>query len=79
MAFGVDPQAAFQVIRAVREQTAKPVMVKLSPNVTDITEIATAVEAAGEGIGHRTPAPGAWHREQHRSNSRGFAPERGAS
>lgn len=47
MAFGVDPQAAFQVIRAVREQTAKPVMVKLSPNVTDITEIATAVEEAG--------------------------------
>jgi dihydroorotate dehydrogenase (NAD+) catalytic subunit len=47
MAFGVDPQAAFSVIRAVREQTSKPVIVKLSPNVTDITEIATAVEAAG--------------------------------
>ena len=47
MAFGVDPQAAFQVIRAVREQTAKPLMVKLSPNVTDITEIAAAVEEAG--------------------------------
>ena len=47
MAFGVDPQAAFKVIRAVREQTAKPVMVKLSPNVTDITEIAAAVEEAG--------------------------------
>ena len=47
MAFGVDPKAAFSVIRAVREQTAKPVMVKLSPNVTDITEIAAAVEDAG--------------------------------
>jgi len=47
MAFGVDPQAAFKVIRAVRGQTAKPVMVKLSPNVTDITEIAAAVEEAG--------------------------------
>lgn len=47
MAFGVDPRAAFKVIRAVREKTAKPVMVKLSPNVTDITEIAAAVEEAG--------------------------------
>jgi dihydroorotate dehydrogenase (NAD+) catalytic subunit len=47
MAFGVDPRAAFSVIRAVREQTSKPVIVKLSPNVTDITEIATAVEEAG--------------------------------
>ena len=47
MAFGVDPQAAFSVIRAVRGQTSKPLIVKLSPNVTDITEIATAVEEAG--------------------------------
>lgn len=47
MAFGVDPQAAFRVIRAVRDQTSKPVIVKLSPNVTDITRIATAVEEAG--------------------------------
>jgi dihydroorotate dehydrogenase (NAD+) catalytic subunit len=47
MAFGVDPQAAFEVIRAVRSQTSKPVIVKLSPNVTDITEIAAAVEDAG--------------------------------
>jgi dihydroorotate dehydrogenase (NAD+) catalytic subunit len=47
MAFGVDPQAAFSVIRAVRNQTSKPVIVKLSPNVTDITEIARAVEEAG--------------------------------
>jgi len=47
MAFGVDPQAAFRVIRAVRDRTSKPVIVKLSPNVTDITRIATAVEEAG--------------------------------
>ncbi|MBW2439381.1 MAG: dihydroorotate dehydrogenase [Deltaproteobacteria bacterium] len=51
MAFGVDPQAAFDVIRAVRSQTSKLVIVKLSPNVTDITEIAAAVEEAGaDGI-----------------------------
>lgn len=47
MAFGVDPKAAFSVIRAVRDQTSKPVIAKLSPNVTDITEIARAVEEAG--------------------------------
>jgi len=47
MAFGVDPQAAFSVIRAVRKQTGKFLVVKLSPNVTDITEIARAVEDAG--------------------------------
>jgi dihydroorotate dehydrogenase (NAD+) catalytic subunit len=47
MAFGVDPRAAFDVIRAVRSQTSKLVIVKLSPNVTDITEIAAAVEEAG--------------------------------
>ncbi len=47
VAFGVDPAAAHAVVNAVREQTAKPVMVKLTPNVTDITEIARSVEAAG--------------------------------
>jgi len=47
MAFGVDPQAAFSVIRAVRKQTTKLLIVKLSPNVTDITAIARAVEEAG--------------------------------
>lgn len=47
MVFGVDPQAAFSVIRAVRNQTTKLLIVKLSPNVTDITEIARAVEDAG--------------------------------
>jgi len=47
MVFGVDPQAAHSVIRAVRNQTTKLLIVKLSPNVTDITEIARAVEDAG--------------------------------
>ena len=47
MAFGVDPRAAFSVIEAVRKQTGKLLIVKLSPNVSDITEIAKAAEAAG--------------------------------
>jgi dihydroorotate dehydrogenase (NAD+) catalytic subunit len=47
MAFGVDPQAAFSVVESVRKNTSKFLMVKLSPNVTDITEIARKVEAAG--------------------------------
>jgi len=47
MAFGVDPHAAFSVVRAVRDQTTKPLIVKLSPNVSDITEIALATQEAG--------------------------------
>ena len=47
MAFGTDPEVAFEVVRAVKAQTSKPVMVKLSPNVTDITVIAKKVEKAG--------------------------------
>jgi len=47
LAFGVDPVAAHRVVRAVRDGTTKPVVVKLSPNVTDITEIARSVEDAG--------------------------------
>ncbi len=47
IAFGADPQAAHRVVKAVREKTAKHLMVKLSPNVTDITLIARAVEEAG--------------------------------
>ena len=47
VAFGVDSQTAFQVVKAVRERTTKHVMVKLTPNVTDITEIAKSVEEAG--------------------------------
>ena len=47
VAFGVDPAAAERVVRAVRDRTRKPVIVKLSPNVTDITVIARSAEAAG--------------------------------
>lgn len=47
LAFGVDPVAAADVVRAVKAKTSLPVMVKLSPNVTDITEIARSVEGEG--------------------------------
>jgi dihydroorotate dehydrogenase (NAD+) catalytic subunit len=45
--FGVDPDAAAEVTRKVRQTTDLPVIVKLTPNVTDIAEIAEAVEEAG--------------------------------
>lgn len=47
MAFGVTCQGASSVVRAVRARYHKTLIVKLSPNVTDITEIARAVEAEG--------------------------------
>lgn len=47
MSFGVDPQAAGEITRAVKAVTTKPVYIKLSPNVTDITAIAKACEQAG--------------------------------
>ena len=47
VAFGTDPDAAYKVVKAVRGNTGKPVMVKLTPNVTDITLIARSVEDAG--------------------------------
>ena len=51
MAFGTCPDAAAEVTAAVRKVTDKPLLIKLSPNVTDITEIARACEAAGaDGI-----------------------------
>ena len=51
MSFGTDPDAAAEVIKAVKRVTTKPVLAKLSPNVTDVTEIARACEAAGaDGI-----------------------------
>lgn len=46
-AFGTSTTAASEVTRAVRKNTTKPLMVKLSPNVTSITDIAKAVEAEG--------------------------------
>ena len=47
MSFGTDPDAAYEVIHAVRQVTKKPLIAKLSPNVTDITAIAKACENAG--------------------------------
>ena len=47
MAFGVNPDSAAQVVSAVRKAYDKTLIVKLSPNVTDITEIARAVESSG--------------------------------
>jgi len=45
--FGTDPRAAAEVVTLVRRQLSKPLIVKLTPNVTDITVIARAVEEAG--------------------------------
>ncbi|MCQ2425053.1 MAG: dihydroorotate dehydrogenase [Lachnospiraceae bacterium] len=51
MSFGTDPRAAAEVTAAVRRVTKKPVILKLSPNVTDIVSIALACEEAGaDGI-----------------------------
>ena len=47
MSFGTDPAAAAEVTRAVRKVTDKPLILKLSPNVTDIVSIAKACEDAG--------------------------------
>ena len=47
MSFGTDPKAAAEVTKAVRAATQKPIILKLSPNVADITAIARAVEDAG--------------------------------
>lgn len=51
MAFGTSPEGAASVVRAVKAVTTKPIIVKLSPNVTDIVAIAKACEEAGaDGI-----------------------------
>ena len=51
VAFGTDPQMAYEVVRAVRRSYKGYVLAKLSPNVTDITQIAKSVEDAGaDGI-----------------------------
>ena len=51
MAFGTDAKNVTEVCKRVKEKTKKPVYMKLSPNVTDITEMAKAAEAAGaDGI-----------------------------
>ena len=51
MSFGTSAEAAAEVTRAVKAVTTKPIIIKLSPNVTDIVSIAKACEAAGaDGI-----------------------------
>ena len=47
VAFGTDPDLAYAVITAIRKKTRKPLIVKLSPNVTDIVQIARIVAEAG--------------------------------
>ena len=47
MSFGTDPKCAAEIVKAVKAETTKPVIVKLTPNVTDIVSIALACEDAG--------------------------------
>lgn len=47
MIFGTDPKETYKVVQAVRKKTSLPLIIKLSPNVTDITVIAKAAEDAG--------------------------------
>ncbi len=47
MAFGVDPTVASNLVAKIKKRVKKPIMVKLSPNVTSISEMAKAVEGAG--------------------------------
>ncbi len=59
MSFGTDPKQAAEVTRAVKAVTKKPVIMKLSPNVTDIAEMAKACEDAGaDGISLINPLQG---------------------
>jgi dihydroorotate dehydrogenase (NAD+) catalytic subunit len=50
MAFGTDPRVCGSVVRTVRRETSLPLICKLTPNVTDITEIARAAEEAGADV-----------------------------
>ena len=47
MSFGTDPKAAASVVQAVKAVTTKPVLIKLTPNVTDVVSVARACEDAG--------------------------------
>ncbi len=47
MSFGTDPDCASEVVRAVKQVTTKPVFIKLTPNITDISSMAIACEDAG--------------------------------
>ncbi len=50
MAFGSNPDIAYELVKAVKKETTLPVITKLSPNVTDPVEIAVAVEEAGSDV-----------------------------
>lgn len=51
MAFGTDAKIAYDLVKEIKKKSTKPIIVKLSPNVTDIAELAKAVEDAGaDGI-----------------------------
>lgn len=51
MSFGQDPKTAYEITKKIKENTKKPIYIKLSPNVTNITKIAKACEDAGaDGI-----------------------------
>ncbi|MEE1247896.1 MAG: dihydroorotate dehydrogenase [Lachnospiraceae bacterium] len=50
IAFGQDPKAVEAITKAVKEKAKQPVIMKLSPNVTDITEMARAAEAGGADV-----------------------------
>lgn len=50
IAFGQDPKAVERITKAVRQKAKQPVIMKLSPNVTDITEMAKAAEAGGADV-----------------------------
>ena len=50
IAFGQKAEAAYEITRAVKEKAKQPVIMKLSPNVTDIAEMARAVEAGGADV-----------------------------
>lgn len=47
IAFGQDPHALYDITKAIKEKAKQPIIMKLSPNVTDITEMARAAEAGG--------------------------------
>ena len=50
IAFGQDPKALYDITKAVKAKAKQPIIMKLSPNVTDITEMARAAEAGGADI-----------------------------
>ena len=61
MAFGTRPESVYAITKAVRAHCKKPLMVKLSPNVADIAEVAKAAEEGGaDAISLINTLPPAW-------------------